>query len=461
MAQTKIAGLFLDPTVISGLTALGSGGGAPAADYLFIWDATDSLLKKILPNHLGLAAAAHTIESHTATDATGANLDTLTGGSSTDADALHTHALKASLAAPALTGHATATTQAGTDDSTRIATTAHVKDVKIDDFAAGDDNADLDSSTSRHGLLLKLGGGTTNFLRADGAWAAAGVTVPLLLDQGDADTNILELQSSDVTHGLSGYDTNTYGLFRKKHGLSGMLDIWGFSDANANQAIGLSITGVCGVAANTAKTTSANGIIEILGGIKNGSAVANPGANGNIVVIRDAASGSAKLIVDQEGDTWQPGNITLGAGDRAHTQYGAIACIVTKSGNQTLPDTTETPITWNVSGEEGTDDGTASGGTGTMHSHTSNSERIYARTAGWYLVGATCALNTGYARMVLKHDGTWISNQRHGVSDVRFSSSAVDYFTAGTYFKVEMSQWSGGSKTIYASNARAWMIRIA
>ena len=78
MAQTKIAGLFLDPTVISGLTALGSGGGAPAADYLFIWDATDSLLKKILPNHLGLAAAAHTIESHTSTSATGANLETLT-----------------------------------------------------------------------------------------------------------------------------------------------------------------------------------------------------------------------------------------------------------------------------------------------------------------------------------------------------------------------------------------------
>ena len=48
MAQTKIAGLFLDPTVISGLTALGSGGGAPAADYLFVWDATDSLLKKII-----------------------------------------------------------------------------------------------------------------------------------------------------------------------------------------------------------------------------------------------------------------------------------------------------------------------------------------------------------------------------------------------------------------------------
>ena len=170
MAQTKIAGLFLDPTVISGLTAITDG--ASNADYLFVWDAGTSTLKKILPDNLGLAAAAHTIESHTATSATGANLETLTNAG--DADALHTHALKASLAAPALTGHATATTQAGTDDSTRIATTAHVKDVKIDDFAAGDDNTDLDSSTSRHGLLLKLGGGTTNFLRADGAWAAAG-----------------------------------------------------------------------------------------------------------------------------------------------------------------------------------------------------------------------------------------------------------------------------------------------
>jgi len=105
MAQTKIAGLFLDPTVISGLTALGSGDGAPAADYLFVWDATDSLLKKILPNHLGLAAAAHTIESHTATSATGANLETLTNAG--DADALHTHNAKASLGGAVFTGTVT------------------------------------------------------------------------------------------------------------------------------------------------------------------------------------------------------------------------------------------------------------------------------------------------------------------------------------------------------------------
>jgi hypothetical protein len=44
--------------------------------------------------------------------------------------------------------------------------------IKLDDLSAPDDNTDLDASTSKHGLLKKLGGGTTNFLRADGSWAA-------------------------------------------------------------------------------------------------------------------------------------------------------------------------------------------------------------------------------------------------------------------------------------------------
>ena len=43
---------------------------------------------------------------------------------------------------------------------------------KLDDFGAPDDNTDLNATTSAHGLLPKLGGGTTDFLRADGTWAA-------------------------------------------------------------------------------------------------------------------------------------------------------------------------------------------------------------------------------------------------------------------------------------------------
>lgn len=42
---------------------------------------------------------------------------------------------------------------------------------KLDDLAAPDDNTDLDASTAKHGLLKKLTGETTKFLRADGAFA--------------------------------------------------------------------------------------------------------------------------------------------------------------------------------------------------------------------------------------------------------------------------------------------------
>jgi len=44
--------------------------------------------------------------------------------------------------------------------------------IKLDDLLAPDDNTDLNATTSVHGLLPKLGGGTTNFLRADGTWSA-------------------------------------------------------------------------------------------------------------------------------------------------------------------------------------------------------------------------------------------------------------------------------------------------
>ena len=64
-----------------------------------------------------------------------------------------------------------------TELRTLIDLTAQITGTKLDDLTAGDDNTDLDATTSAHGLLFKLGGGTTNFLRADGSWAAPGVPV--------------------------------------------------------------------------------------------------------------------------------------------------------------------------------------------------------------------------------------------------------------------------------------------
>ena len=176
-------------------------------------------------------------------------------------------------------------------------------------------------------------------LTYDGAELNVGSTgAKLVLDQSTGGAYLLELRSTGaVAHGISGYNTATYGQFMKKHATSGMLQIWGFSDADANQAIGLSLVGVSGIAADTTKTTSAIGIVEILAGIKNGTAIADPGSNGNILVIRDAASGSAKMIVDQEGDvrvnegSAMP-SVTKGAA-KAWVQVPANGSMTTSSAN--------------------------------------------------------------------------------------------------------------------------------
>jgi len=49
--------------------------------------------------------------------------------------------------------------------------------IRLDDLAAPEDNTDLNASLTAHGLLQKLPGGTTTFLRADGTFAAPTASV--------------------------------------------------------------------------------------------------------------------------------------------------------------------------------------------------------------------------------------------------------------------------------------------
>lgn len=72
---------------------------------------------------------------------------------------------------------------------------------KLDDLSAPDDNTDLNSSTTAHGLLRKLTGGTTNFLREDGAWAAppgsgGGGGITNISDAGDV--TFTSIQDEDI-----------------------------------------------------------------------------------------------------------------------------------------------------------------------------------------------------------------------------------------------------------------------
>lgn len=113
------------------------------------------------------------------------------------------HVLVSALPAATPTAHASSHQEGGTDEisvaglsgllATAQTPTAHaashlsggLDSIKIDDLAPGDDNTDLDSSLAAHGLLRKLTGVTTDFLRADGAWAApaggSGLTHPQVM----------------------------------------------------------------------------------------------------------------------------------------------------------------------------------------------------------------------------------------------------------------------------------------
>jgi len=70
--------------------------------------------------------------------------------------------------------HSDATGQTVNDHHSRDHAAAHgpsgVDALRLDNLEVPEDNTDLDASTSKHGLLQKLPGGTTDFLRADGAF---------------------------------------------------------------------------------------------------------------------------------------------------------------------------------------------------------------------------------------------------------------------------------------------------
>lgn len=103
--------------------------------------------------------------------------------------------------------------------------------IKLDDLAAPDDNTDLNSSTSKHGLLPKLDNIATNFLNGQGSWAApaggGGATIATGTYTGDStadraithgmgvtpDIVITLLYTSGVTHGMCYQFAGTAQLF--------------------------------------------------------------------------------------------------------------------------------------------------------------------------------------------------------------------------------------------------------
>lgn len=128
------------------------------------------------------------------------------------------------------------------------------------------------------------------------------MSIGLTINQGANDNEILTLKSSDVAHGMTtNAETDTWFAAKKQDSTNGGAYASGYSAGTVAVKVGAyAVTDV------TDKSSSATGYFMIEAGKKSGSSVTAPGANANLVVIRDAL-GIGKFIFDQDADFIQVG----------------------------------------------------------------------------------------------------------------------------------------------------------
>lgn len=150
------------------IVAKADNGGGTEASVGTSWFVLEHNLSGALlsANNLSDVASASTARSNIgAASATHASTHASGGSDPVTLAQSQITNLTSDLAGKASATHATQHQSGGSDS------------IKLDDLETPDDNTDLDATTGRHGLLPKLGGGTSNFLRADGSWAAPSVAL--------------------------------------------------------------------------------------------------------------------------------------------------------------------------------------------------------------------------------------------------------------------------------------------
>lgn len=149
--------------------------------------------------------------------------------------------------------------------------------------------------------LLDTGGLQSAISAFIGDTANAKSTLGLTINQGAADDEILTLKSSDVAHGVTDLtETDSFGFLKKAEATSGGLVVGGIKDSDGIAGSALVLQGVIGEPADTAKSTSAVGIVSITTAVKSGTGTGISGADSNLVAVQDG-SGSTRFILDVEG----------------------------------------------------------------------------------------------------------------------------------------------------------------
>lgn len=157
---TNIGSSEIDEDIITGLTELETP--ADNSDLLLVYDTDVETLKKIAINNLPFIP---TSDAPTGDIVGTSDVQSLTNKTFTTPKINEDVELTTTSTELNYVNGVTSSIQTQLDG--KAATSQ-----KLDDFGIPDDNTDLNATTTHHGLLPKLGGGTTDFLRADGTWSA-------------------------------------------------------------------------------------------------------------------------------------------------------------------------------------------------------------------------------------------------------------------------------------------------
>ena len=154
--------------------------------------------------------------------------------------------------------------------------------------------------TTSGNTWMKIGDGSANGAVYIGDTANGSMTNGLTINQGAADNEGLALKSSDVNHGVTGAaETDTYLSVKKHDAASGGARLQAFTESD--DAL---VLFSCHLSDNTAKSTSAVGSIvnDVYKG--DGTNTGTPGANSNLMTIRNGGVG-VRFIFDADGDSHQ------------------------------------------------------------------------------------------------------------------------------------------------------------